>query len=128
MVTKSHDRDVVRSHNQAGHVLISRVGWYSYFCGRRRVPGWAPGTANRVPLALRNYRAVLVVARSAIPMVPRQKMAAKAGGTGESGSNPLLEQEKNTEEMLPGSHNYARFLRRMAVIGVNGVGGHAGAV
>ena len=25
VVTKSHDRDVVRSHNQAGHVLISRV-------------------------------------------------------------------------------------------------------
>ena len=55
-------------------------------------------------------------------------MASKASGTSESSSNPLLEQEKKTEEMLPGSHNYARFLKRMAVFGVNGVGGHAGAV
>jgi hypothetical protein len=43
-------------------------------------------------------------------------MASKANGTGESGSNPLLEQEKKTEEMLSGSHNYARFLKRMGGI------------
>jgi hypothetical protein len=97
VVTKSHDRDVVRSHNQAGYVLISRVGRYSYFCGPRRVPG------RRIAfrLALLNYLTASAAALSRIPMVRRQKMASKTGGAGGSGSNPLLEQEKKTEEMLP---------------------------
>lgn len=101
MVTKSHDRDVVRSHNQSRPCLNFARRLVFVLLRTQTDAERARLAVLGVPLALLDYPTVSAAALSPVPMVRRQKLASKAGGTGESGSNPLLEQEKKTEEMFP---------------------------